>query len=227
MKVLSLFALLILTLYARENPFFPPEGEKDIFITSNKDSSKAPLKQAAITLPSQARVLQKVTVELKNLDGSVETKSIEMDNSIDWHLPIFISQGYRETTVPVSKEKEPPKAATTAPAPIKKSDAQNSVESKSITSLSFVKFSAAGKSLKLTAKNEAIRNFLIANPHRIVVDFKSDTEVSNFVKEDFDKVFQKIRIGSHEGYYRIVVELDGFYKYEFKKVADGYLIELK
>lgn len=218
MKVLSLFALLILTLYARENPFFPPEGEKDIFITTNKDNSNAPLKQAAITLPSQARVLQKVTIELKNLDGSIETKSIELDNSIDWHLPIFISQGYRETTTPAPKEKEPSKTTTTTPTPTKKNDIQNGTGPK---------FSVEGKSLKLTTKNESIRNFLIANPHRIVIDFKSNSEVPSFVKKDFDKVFQEVRVGNHKDYYRVVVELDGFYKYEFKKVADGYIVELK
>lgn len=227
MRVLSLFALLVLTLHARENPFFPPEGEKDIFVTSNKDSSKAPLKQVAITLPSQARVLQKVTVELKNLDGTVEIKSIELDNAIDWHLPLFISQGYRETTTAISKEQESSKATTTTPAPTKKNDVQNSVEPKSIASLPFVKFSVAGKSLKLTTKSEAMRNFLIANPHRIVIDFKSNTEVVNFIKKEFDKVFQEVRVGSHKDYYRVVVELDGFYKYEFKKVPDGYIVELK
>ncbi len=218
MKVLSLFALLILTLHARENPFFPPEGEKDIFITTNKDNSKIPLKQAAITLPSQARVLQKVTIELKNLDGSIETKSIELDNSIDWHLPIFISQGYRETAVPTPKEKELSKTTTTTPTPTKKNDIQNGIGPK---------LSVEGKSLKVTTKNEAIRNFLIANPHRIVIDFKSNTEVASFVKKDFDKVFQEVRVGNHKDYYRVVVELDGFYKYEFKKVADGYIVELK
>lgn len=218
MKVLSLFALLILTLHARENPFFPPEGEKDIFITTNKDNSKIPLKQAAITLPSQARVLQKVTIELKNLDGSIETKSIELDNSIDWHLPIFISQGYRETAVPTPKEKELSKTTTTTPTPTKKNDIQNGIGPK---------LSVEGKSLKVTTKNEAVRNFLIANPHRIVIDFKSSAEVTSFVKKDFDKVFQEVRVGNHKNYYRVVVELDGFYKYNFKKVADGYVVELK
>lgn len=219
MKVLSLFALLILTLHARENPFFPPEGEKDIFITTNKDNSKIPLKQAAITLPSQARVLQKVTIELKNLDGSIETKSIELDNSIDWHLPIFISQGYRETAVPTPKEKELSKTTTTTtPTPTKKNDIQNGIGPK---------LSVEGKSLKVTTKNEAIRNFLIANPHRIVIDFKSSAEVTSFVKKDFDKVFQEVRVGNHKNYYRVVVELDGFYKYNFKKVDDGYIVELK
>ncbi len=219
MKVLSLFALLILTLHARENPFFPPEGEKDIFITTNKDNSKIPLKQAAITLPSQARVLQKVTIELKNLDGSIETKSIELDNSIDWHLPIFISQGYRETAVPTPKEKELSKTTTTTtPTPTKKNDIQNGIGPK---------LSVEGKSLKVTTKNEAVRNFLIANPHRIVIDFKSSAEVTSFVKKDFDKVFQEVRVGNHKNYYRVVIELDGFYKYNFKKVDDGYIVELK
>ncbi len=96
-RTLFISVLLLATLNARENPFFPLVGEKDIPLTSNEDRNKEPLKRAAITLPAQARILQKVTVEFKNLDGSLESKSIELDNYVDWHLPIFISQSYGDT----------------------------------------------------------------------------------------------------------------------------------
>jgi hypothetical protein len=59
--------------------------------------TKEPLKRATIAISSQARVIKKVTVEFKNLDGSIESKSIDLDNAIDWHLPLFISQKYTQS----------------------------------------------------------------------------------------------------------------------------------
>ena len=98
MKFFLIILSLFISLYARENPFMPTDGEIDIPLTSNKDNSKPALQKATISLPKYARILQKVTIEYKNLDGSVESKSIELDNSVDWHLPIFISQNYATTS---------------------------------------------------------------------------------------------------------------------------------
>ncbi|MFA5233560.1 MAG: AMIN domain-containing protein [Sulfurimonas sp.] len=221
-RALFISTLLLFTLYARENPFFPSMGEKNIPVTTNEDNSQTPLKRAAITLPTQARVLQKVTIEFKNLDGSIENKSIELENSVDWHLPIFVSQSYSETlsvaqkeaaTVPITKKKTSPKTKETM--------------SENILSIPFLKISSSSKSLKLTTSDEAIRNFLVVNPHRIVIDFKKDTDIKSYVKKVEGNIFREVRIGNHDGYYRVVVELDGHYRYDFKKVADGYMIELK
>ena len=77
-KVFYITALLIYALDARENPFFPSAGEKELFVTSNEETKKEPLKKASLSLPTYARVIQKVTVEFKNLDGTIESKSIEL-----------------------------------------------------------------------------------------------------------------------------------------------------
>lgn len=236
-RTLFISALLLLTLNARENPFFPSTGEKDIPVTTNEDNSQTPLKRAAITLPTQARVLQKVTIEFKNLDGSVENKSIELENSVDWHLPIFISQSYAETpsaaqkeavTVPVAKQKnvEPAPAIPVVPVVQNKSIPKDA-QYEDIVSIPFLKISSSSKNLKLTTNDEAIRNFLLVNPHRIVIDFKKETEIKGLIKKVEGNIFKRVRIGNHDGYYRVVVELDGHYRYDFKKVADGYFVELK
>ncbi len=228
-KVLFTSALLLFTLNARENPFFPSNGEKDILLTTNQDSSQTPLKRAAITLPTQARVLQKVTIEFKNLDGSVETKSIEVENSIDWHLPIFISQSYSETpnaiqmeasTAPIAKQKN------AEPAPQKK-NVSKETKYEDIASIPFLKLYASGKNLKLVTSDEMIRNFLIVDPHRIVIDFKKETDIKSYVNKIPNNIFKEVKIGNHDGYYRVVVELDGLYRYDFKKISEGYLVELK
>ncbi|MCK4737858.1 MAG: AMIN domain-containing protein, partial [Sulfurimonas sp.] len=156
-KILFIFALLLTTLNARENPFFPSVGEKDILVTSNIDRTKPPLKRATITLPAQARILQKVTIEFKNLDGSLESKSIELDNSVDWHLPIFVSQSY--STVD-----------TITPVPQKKT--KQKIKYNNIASIKHLKLYSSGKKLKLVTNDKIKRDFLLVNPHRIVIDFK-------------------------------------------------------
>jgi hypothetical protein len=230
-KVLLISTLLFLTLNARENPFFPSDGEKDIVLTTNEDTSKEPLKRASISIPNQARILQKVTIEYKNLDGSIERKSIDLDNSIDWHSPIFISQNYPQTQIETKSEEtikskvEPKtelKPSVKVLQPIKTETTCND----NVT-LEYLSIFVSGKTLKLVTKHESIRNFLLADPHRIVIDFKSDAEVKNYIRKNIDSIFTEIRVGNHDKFYRVVVELDGHYKYNFKKISEGYLLELK
>lgn len=208
--------LLLTSLNARENPFFPSIGEKDIPITSNVNAEPAPLKRATLTLPSTARVIESITVGYKSLDGSKHTQSIELDNTIDWHLPIFVSQNYGSD----AQELEIPK---------KTQDLEKKKSSyKKIASIKLISFYAKDKKLKVITKDKAIRDFLLVKPHRIVCDFKRDTNIKSFVKDiSENSLFTKIRIGNHDGYYRVVIELDGYYRYKMKKSKDGYIFELR
>jgi len=209
-RILLIMLFLLITLNARENPFFPTEGEVDIPLTSTKDMSSPALKRATITLPSQARILQKVTIEFKNLDGSIESKTIKLNNSIDWHLPIFISQSYsviNESVAPNIKE---------IPTSFEK-----------IASVKYATFLSSEKILKIVTKDKIIRNFLLVNPHRIVIDFQRDTSLKSYTKKVDKNIFSLIRVGNHSGYYRAVVELDGLYRYTMQKVSDGYIFTLR
>jgi len=206
-KVLLLF-LLITTSQARENPFFPSAGERDVPYTSNEDKSVPSLKRATIELPPYARIVESVTINYKNLDGSQESRNVKLNNSIDWHLPIFISQSYGPMiSKPLSKAK-------------KKSF-------KRVASIKFATFLTSGKTLRIITKDALIRNFLLVKPHRIVLDFKRDANLKTYVKENKKNVFTKIRVGNHSGYYRVVVELDGYYRYSMRKTASGYDFKLK
>jgi len=208
MKFFLIILSLFISLYARENPFMPTDGEIDIPLTSNKDNSKPALQKATISLPKYARILQKVTIEYKNLDGSVESKSIELDNSVDWHLPIFISQNYATTS-----EKQIAKKVNS--------------KWKKIATMKYATFYTSKKRLKLVTKDKAIRDFLLVQPHRIVIDFDRDVSLKAFTKINKNNIFSKIRVGNHDGYYRVVLELDGYYRYKMKKISDGYIFQLR
>ncbi len=209
--LLSLFILV--TLNARENPFFASSGEKDIPFTSNENRTKLPLKRATISLPAQARVLQKVTLEYQNLDGSIEKKSIELDNAVDWHLPVFISQSYNEEE----------KNNTTK---LKRKISKKTDNYNEIASNKYVKFYSSNKTLKVVTEDKLLRSFLLVNPHRIVLDFKRDSNMKSYSKNIPKNIFTKVRIGNHDGYYRVVIELDGLYRYKVHKTDTGYRILL-
>ena len=205
-KLSTLFFLFFTSLVARENPFFPMEGEKDIAYTSNTKESIPPLKRATITLPTQARILEKVVIHYKNLDGSQESQELTINNSIDWHLPIFISQNYN-----INELKTKPY--------------ENSY--KEVASIQYAKFFTQDKALKIETKDKLLRHFTLVQPHRIIVDFQRDASIKSYKKSNQNSPFRQIRVGNHNGYYRVVIELDGFYKYELQKGDGSYIFQLK
>lgn len=209
MRLLFFLLLLPFFLFARENPFFPAEGEVEMPFSSNVSQDLAPLKRATLTLPSTARVIEKMSVTYKNLDGSITTKSIQLNNSVDWHLPLFLSQNYGMS----------PKRT--------KTDIQKNEKFKKLASLAYVSLYAKKREIKLQTQDELIRDFLLPKPHRIVCDFKRDIEIRSFTKNISDKsIVKRFRVGNHDGYYRVVIELDGYYRYKLEKTESGYLFKL-
>lgn len=198
--------LLLCHLQARENPFFPSENVDSSGITSNIITSYPPLERAAITLPDQARVLESVEVTYKNLDGSIDKKSIQVGQSIDWHLPLFISQSYGQ-----AKSSTPQNAV---------GDVQEKV------SFDFVTIEAVTNVLTIKTGDKNLRNFMLVDPHRIVMDFEREANFLSFEKKLKTLPFTDVRIGNHDGYYRVVIALDGHYRFETEKIPSGYRITL-
>ena len=212
-RVIILSSLLIASLFARENPFFSV-GDEAMLLTSNTNTSLAPLKRASITLPSTARAIQKVTLKYKNLDGSIESKSITLDNAIDWHLPIVITQSYAKVT----QRKNPS---------LSKKTLKRSNNYKKLLTHASISFYEKGRTLKIFTHDTLLRNFMLVNPHRVVMDFKYNKEMKALIKKTRTKsIYKKIKIGNHNGYYRAVIELDGPYTYSLSTIKNGYSIKL-
>lgn len=214
-KVIIVSLLVIVTLQARQNPFFPSKGEVDIPYTSNSKTTLPPLKRAAITVPSHARVIKKVTVEYINLDGTTSTTSIKLNNSIDWYLPIFITQSMGEIKTKDKKTK------------VTKPKKNSSDKYEEVFNLGFITFYKKDKEFRIATKDFLVRDFLLTKPHRIVLDFQKDLNVKSKVKNLNTKYFKKISFGVHEHYYRVVLELDGHYRYTKKRQKKGYSLFLR
>ncbi len=205
MKIgLTLFFVL-LSLWARENPFFPAESVSQLPVTSNSQDAYPPLKRAAITLPDQARVLQEVTVTYKTLDGSIESKSIQLEHAIDWHIPLFISQSYSEPVKPKPQQSMP--------------NAQS-------VNFDFITLRFAQDAVTIQTEDVLLRHFMMVSPHRIILDFTRDANFLSFEKVLTQTPYKEVRIGNHEGYYRVVITLDGRYRFELQNQSDGYRLNL-
>ena len=211
-KLCLLFLAIAMSLNARVNPFFPSKDSETPTVTNNTVEQRPALRSASIVLPSSARLIKEVSVAYINIDGSEERKTISIDNSIDWHQPIVISQSGGVVSNGSIKN---------IPVQIK-----NDASFKEIANFHNILFSVKNKTLKISTKDPQIQNFLMVNPYRIAIDFKGDYSFQSFLKEVSGSVFKSIRIGNHKGYYRVVVEFDGQYKYTFSQENGIYIFNL-
>ena len=95
--------------------------------------------------------------------------------------------------------------------------------------LSFPAFKLYIKNKKLffATKDKLLRVFFLAKPFRLVLDFKRNADFLTIQKTLKNSFVKKVVVGSHSGFYRVVVYFDAKYSYNVKKDINGVLIELK
>jgi len=224
-KILFILTLLSVLLFSRENPFFPVEGEADdLPLVSNVVEHFDALNTQEIILPDSARVLKEVTLKYQNLDGSIEAKTLKLNSSLDWHLPVKIYQGKLTKKTNISKK------STVAKSNVKTIKRSKNVEKKAkykkVYHYKFIEFYKMGRFLQVATKDKLLRKMILVNPYRVVLDFKRDALFLTKTKKLSGKFYKEIRLGNHDGYYRVVLELDGKYRYKLTKKRYGYLVEL-
>ena len=101
-------------------------------------------------------------------------------------------------------------------------------KTKSIKSVKvkFLTFYIKNHKVLIQTNDELLRNFFLVKPFRYVIDFKANKNFLTYTKKT-DTFIQKIVIGNHSGFYRVVLYLDGIYKPVIQKEAKGYLIDFK
>ncbi|PAF42666.1 AMIN domain-containing protein [Helicobacter sp. 11S03491-1] len=196
----KIFIFLCLFLYisvGRENPFEPLLTPKESSHDSSKNS-KNYFENFDFKLPTTARILKSITVTYENIDGSINQKTLDIDESIDWHYPLRLSQ----------------KSAIVS-------------ETTSYYTISPFEFFIKGNKLYIHTAAKIQRNFLLPNPYRIVIDVDRKDPSINKNIEINKKYFTKISIGTHNAFYRIVITLDGQYRYEVNRENQYYVLSVQ
>ena len=83
------------------------------------------------------------------------------------------------------------------------------------------------KKLFFNTKDKLLRVFFLVKPFRLVLDFKRNVDFLTIQKTLKNYFVKKVVVGSHNGFYRVVVYFDAKYSYKVKKDIKGILIELK
>lgn len=206
--------LTTISLVARENPFAFIETAGTTGKATYKKDTRENFSQEQFSLPSTARILKTIEFSFQNLDGSIETKSINVDKKIDWHDALVIkklNEVEENIQAPVD---------TVIPKVVQKKKTE-------INFKNIALFTVSDKEFHVKTTDNKIRDFMVTNPYKVVLDFKNDIAfyTKNYALKT--KYYKSITVGNHDGYYRVAIELDGKYQYDLQKVEDGYLINLK
>ncbi len=202
-KVIVILVFLGLSLLARDNPFKPVVSSKSLGKATNISKAYQPLKVEKLKLPSSSRVLKKVKFEILNVDGSMSEVSFDVNKQVDWHREIILSN------MPLKFENKPKK-----------------IEPKLLKPFKFLTILIDKNKLLLKTKDLLIRQLFFSKPYKIAIDLKRDVSFYTKIIKLSKLPFTKIVIGNHGKFYRVVLALDGKYRYKIKKNSNGYLVEL-
>lgn len=200
MNPLLLVPFLLLTpLIGRENPFFPTSDTRNL--TSNVPDTKPPLNTLSYHLPDQARLLKDVTFTFQNVDGTIESRRIEVDKSVDWHKSLIITQGGSSATAQIDN----PKSSSSA-------------------DFGFIRFDTKSKWMTVKTAMPVLRHFVLSEPNRIVIDFKPNKLFTKREMRLDAPPFLSVSISNHEKFGRASITLDGRYHYTLKQTGETLVI---
>ncbi len=201
-KVVLMFAILSF-MFARDNPFEPVVSSKNIGKATNIGSGIKPLKVQYFKLPSSVRVLKKIKLQVLNVDGSIKEITYDINKKIDWHNDFVIANSKLQID---HKERK--------------------IEPKILNIFNFLTILVDQKKLLIKTKDTLIRELFFAKPYKIAIDFKRNVAFYTKTIKLKNSPYSKIIVGNHGNFYRVVLELDGEYRYKIKKNSNGYLVEL-
>lgn len=193
--------LFVSLLFSRDDPFVPLVVPKDSIRPYYGETSV--FDKEEISLPSNARLIKKIEITYQNIDGSIETKSVAVSGKIDWRMPLVVSQILDK---PISTN--------------------TTLDSKDSSMANVYKID--NNNIFIAYEGKLLRDFIMKNPDRIVLDF--DINMKYYKKNKIDinnPYFTSIKYGLHDDFLRIVVELDGSYIYDIKQTQNGVNINVK
>lgn len=234
-KFVWLFLCLIVSLNARENPFETTSSPTFVGKTTELKENKTDFNSISLNLPSTARILKSVSIAFQNLDGSISEEVVAIEQNVNWHDALILStkkvdnNKMSKEVTPIVLPLEKPKEKKIGNVMVDKEE-KPQMQSKIDTSFKLsdgILLTIINNEIKITTKDIKIRDFLISEPFKIVVDFKKE---SSFVTKTVafpHSPFVSATLGNHEGFYRIAILLDGHYRYDLQSVEGGYIIKLK
>ncbi|MFL1705383.1 AMIN domain-containing protein [Campylobacter sp. MOP7] len=251
------FVLVFLSFsFGRENPFVPTGELNTSVTTTNSVEILTPFEKQNIKFPSDARNFISISVKYKSEDGSIKEKVIDVNKSINWNDELTLTKTLSpavvlkpdvsvtnelDNKVILKKEVKPDEVFdfnTTIVGNISKDKLMDividpaPVKPEIQEPLKVVKFDRADleiypMKIKVITKDIKIKDFMILRDNKIVIDLKSSKPFYTKIAEINCGAFNNVKFGAHNDFYRIVITLDGRYKYAIDASEEGYLLKVK
>ncbi|MCL4431239.1 MAG: AMIN domain-containing protein [Epsilonproteobacteria bacterium] len=197
-KALYISLILACAAFTRENPFFSTEESSAMPVSSNTVVHKPPLTSMTYSFPDQARVLKEATFTFQNIDGTFETRKLQIDQSIDWRHPLVLSQ-YGNQKAPSNTQ-------------INKSSHADS---------GLIQFIHSGNRITLVSKDPILRSFSLGDPSSIIIDFVHSSPFNTYEKDLSASPYSKVKVTYHGKFARAHITLDGRYTCTVAKTDQG------
>ncbi|MBZ7936017.1 AMIN domain-containing protein [Campylobacter sp. B0100352/1] len=214
-RILTIFLIFISFLNADENPFKVEKKEKMIVPQE--------FQERTFKFNSDARILKSITFHYVKADGSEDKLNVDINKSVNWHDSYVLTH---------SKTPEPSKILdVSVTIPQNTSQETNKTTEVDIPLqiakiYDFISYTVYKNKIKLNTQDDLISDFSVGNPSKIIIDFKSTAIYPTKNIRLKNSIFKRIDFGSHKGYYRLVIYLDGVYNYEIQKDSTGYMVHL-
>lgn len=212
-------ALLVGFACADDNPFTTPQP-------IDETANLIDFERKDVVFNSDARLLKNISVTYITLDGSEKTLSFDINESIDWHNTYAFVKTKTPQTTPILD------VSVTTPEQFNLTGELNSSLNVEIPNDNgkleeFISFASYKKKIKLITKDQIIGHFGVGSPSKIIIDFKRNASfTTKNLRLKMGTAFNRLTLGAHKGYYRLVIYLDGKYNYKIQKDDSGFVISL-
>ncbi len=90
-----------------------------------------------------------------------------------------------------------------------------------------LKIALANNHIKIITNDKLLKNWILKNPKRLVLDFGDDFIIYPSYQKTISSRFIKVlKIGTHDCFYRVTLELKNRNRYTIKNTSYGYFITL-
>lgn len=215
------FVLFAILLNAKDNPFDNNMEKKNL-----EFAQFSPFQRQDFNFDSNARILKNITITYINLDGSEQQMTLDINKSIDWHDNFAFIKSKAPNATPIldvsvtvdkksSKKVEENNTTINIETPLFTGDIYN-----------FLSLSFYNNKINIKTRDKMLRNLSIGDPTKIIVDFAKNQNFNTKTLQVNTANVKKVVFGSHKGYYRLVIYLDGKYDYEYSKGKNLHVFNL-
>ncbi|OCX43381.1 AMIN domain-containing protein [Campylobacter ornithocola] len=210
---LILFLLSCVFLNAKDNPF-----DNSLEQQNTEFAKLSPFQRQDFNFNSNARILKNITITYINLDGSEEQTTLDIYKGINWHDTYsFIKTKSPNATPILDVSVTVPQNQATKNTKIEENNTTLNIETPLFSGniYNFISIGFYNNKINIKTEDRMLRHLSIGDPTKIIIDFAKKQNFNTKTLQVNTAKVRKVVFGSHKGYYRLVIYLDGKYSYKY------------